>query len=665
MNNSNEKIWFNQQLMYFKDLNFGSNGVLDINLSNNTNDFKSFSPLVLNISVTSQSNNRKIYGISYCNSIDLISSFKEIMNNSNSIFNGAQKYEIIKKYYNDKILKFEFIKNKNTNEDIVIISIINDSSDYSTVIISYYTFLSIIGIVKSFANDFTSLNLNLINRIALTEILEQNRLIKNSIQVLPSTILEFYKVNSKSEVSLNSTELILEENKEEIQNSINIEPEENIEIKNKLEEFDSFLNDNLDKIDLNIGNIQEEKSEISKVVSSSRFIKHFASLENLENLMNSIVVSDYPHLSISSEFKNIGFDNLLPEINDDDFKSYIYLSSLLYRTILRQYTEVGTQIPQNFQVLKYQIKDPSKDNIELAYDLLAIFSYLKIFRSKIQERESDCFRNKSLFILTFRTFLDIYSFSFVESMNKGSLKNIILNRFKEINNFGFFESFNNILNLYNLDKINENEISQFLDALCEKIIGNEEFIKNYHDGLYSNAICRLNYKNNLNVEQIINYVIPLEVSEKLGIDITKKELLDKFIDSSKIPDDIMELFLTKQKKLNEVKKEEFKDSNILRYCKFNHDHIPKNIKDNFLTYIQDIGDNDFDFNHKDFIIEDIGEIILIALYEWNNSSNKKENYAKFNEKIETTTMNKDLIISKYKTKLNLENNVPFEVNIDF
>jgi predicted RND superfamily exporter protein len=203
-----------------------------------------------------------------------------------------------------------------------------------------------------------------------------------------------------------------------------------------------------------------------------------------------------------------------------------------------------------------------------------------------------------------------------------------------------------------------------LDAICEKIIGNERFIENYHNELYSNAICRLNYKNNIDIEQIINYVIPLEVSEKLGIDISKEEELQKFIDPAKIPENIKKIFSTKQKVIEE-KKEVDKATNIFRYCKFNHDQVPKNIEDEFLKYIEDMGDNDFDFQNSKFVIEDIGEVILIALYEWNNSSNKKEGYASFNEKIETTTMNKDLIISKYKTQVNVENKVDIIWDMDF
>lgn len=657
MNNQNDKTWFNQQLMYFKDLNLNSNGILEITLANNTNDFKSFSPLSLNIAITSNSNIRKMYSISYCNSVDMIMSFKEIISNANTIYNSSQKYEVTKKYYTDKLLKFEFVKSN--NENIVIISIINDISDYSMIAIPYYVFSSIIGIIRSFANDYTSLNLNLVNRTVLAEILEQNKLIKNSIHVLPTSILEFYNRNNSNHniqelpQDLNFSKIMeepLNENISTVQLDESVNPGESN--KNNINnDFDNFLADNINNISLGIDETPKEKS---KYEESDNFITHFEKLENLENLLNSIVVHENPHIIIKDELEKISSTiKTISDISENEFKSYAYISNLVYKTIMKQYTESNIDIPANFQVIKYKTQDTNHENIDLAFDILSIISYLKCFRVKLQERESDSFRNKSIFLLTVRTFLDIYGFSYIENMNKESIRNMVLSKFKHMKNKNFFKSYDDILGLYNLPEISENEIDAFISAVCEKIVGNNVYINNYHNNLYSNNLARLDFNNNFNIEQIINYIIPLEVCEKIGINIFEKENIDKILDSSKIPNEVFEIFKDKNKSKKNDDKIKDNMTNILRYCKLHDVDIPKHIREEFLIYIKELEFNNFDFNNSKFLIDDFGEKLLIGLYEWNNSENKKELYKNFCEKAELSTMNKDLIISKYKTKFDL------------
>ena len=182
---TDDRTWINQQLMYYKDTIY-SNSSFELSLSTSTKDFKSFSPLSLNLSITTQSN-RGVCTISYPNGIDLINSFKEVMSNLDLVYDTNRNNQIVKKYQHDRNLKLDFKKDRN-DERVISISVVFTNSDHCNVIIPYYVFYSFFGILKSFTSDFTKLNFDLINRTMLCEIFDQSKLIKNSIQVLPTSI---------------------------------------------------------------------------------------------------------------------------------------------------------------------------------------------------------------------------------------------------------------------------------------------------------------------------------------------------------------------------------------------------------------------------------------------------------------------------------------------
>ena len=95
---SNDKTWINQQLLFYKDNLFNSDGSLEISLATATQDFKNFNPASLNISVISN-NNRRVVNLAYQNAVDLLISIKEVMLLNPLDF--SKNIEIVKKYYND------------------------------------------------------------------------------------------------------------------------------------------------------------------------------------------------------------------------------------------------------------------------------------------------------------------------------------------------------------------------------------------------------------------------------------------------------------------------------------------------------------------------------------------------------------------------------------
>ena len=122
-----EKTWFNQLLLHHKDSYYNSGGSFEVGLSSNTSDFKTFSSVSLNISITNGI--KKVYNLNYQNAIDLMRSFKEVTDNIQKIFESTSSIDILKRYYSDKSLKVKFA---NLNGDYVTsLSIINNQ--YATL----------------------------------------------------------------------------------------------------------------------------------------------------------------------------------------------------------------------------------------------------------------------------------------------------------------------------------------------------------------------------------------------------------------------------------------------------------------------------------------------------------------------------------------------------
>jgi len=61
-----EKIWFNQSLLYQKDKTYTQNGVLEISISNNTSNYQTFAASAINFSV-SNDQIRKTQSLNYQN----------------------------------------------------------------------------------------------------------------------------------------------------------------------------------------------------------------------------------------------------------------------------------------------------------------------------------------------------------------------------------------------------------------------------------------------------------------------------------------------------------------------------------------------------------------------------------------------------------------------
>lgn len=644
--NDSERFYFNQNLIYHKDKIYNSGGSLEISICSSTTDYKTFSSSTLHISIIGENNLRRLCSLNLPDSVDLYSSCKDVIQNVETIYETHRNNTIIKRYQFDRMLKFEFLKLQGSGDRVVIISVIHSNSDFAKVIVPYAIFCSFaIGILKYFVNDFVNISFNFSTRNLLTELLEQNKMIKNGIQVLPSMLIESYERGGKLESS-SETSIV------QPPNDIPV----NTQMESTLEDFDKFLGkdmENIDLPDLKSKAIIEEKSQNIEV--KNLFIEKTLTkdLSVLESMITATITRPDPLISLMEGFRrSMNLDEsitFLPGISKNDLKSVLYLTKVYHDTFFNMYINNMAQIPSSFTILKYQIPknvEINNLNISLAYDLLLIFGFIKLFRSRMESREADANKNGSIFYMRLRTFLDILVYPFLDISKAKSISNTVYSNFEKYNQFEFFNHYQKILSDNKFEVISLNDIREFCEELHTKILTNNltkiNNIHQRHEELFKNGFLRIKSDNNLSIEQIINELVPLEVYEKLGINLKEgSEELNKAIQQHSISNEITNIFLRKEPKKEQV-------SNLVKTIKFYNNEVPEKYRNEFFEYIEKLKFDNFDFYTSKYDVEELGDNIIKSLYIWNESDNKSEPLTTYRLKLEECILTKNDILSKYK-----------------
>jgi hypothetical protein len=248
--------------------------------------------------------------------------------------------------------------------------------------------------------------------------------------------------------------------------------------------------------------------------------------------------------------------------------------------------------------------------------------------------------------LQYRCFLDPLIFSFIEHVPSETLESIIVSRYKYYDEkLKVFSRYTTLLNDSGCSNIKSNDIASYVREVQEKVIGNTPYISELHASF---DVAKLPAKNQFSLEQIINEVIPLELAEKQGKNIKDQVVVDEIKKKNEISDEILAFFLKKAPKTEKVKIE--KETNLERFVRSYRDGIPEKHREEFQTYVKDIGNNNFDFNNCSFPLDEFGEEIIQGLYNWKPKDNIKlsQNYKAFFEIFEEEIMTKDSILSSVK-----------------
>ena len=185
MYNGEKTEWINQREFQYKDVEYGSASTMDISTSINTQDFKYYSQLTLNISITSDSDRSRRNCNLYLQDVrKLFDSFKQI----SADYQTAIKNEsVISNKYGQKYLEFKF-KQAASGVNCVLISIAHSDTDYGQVVVPLEEFKTVIHIFSTFYYNHFALRKELKDQISTHKMVENISTMERAIRTLPSSI---------------------------------------------------------------------------------------------------------------------------------------------------------------------------------------------------------------------------------------------------------------------------------------------------------------------------------------------------------------------------------------------------------------------------------------------------------------------------------------------
>jgi len=672
MNYENLK-WINQSLYSYKDKQFDSNGYLDISINLNTEDDIIFSQpkLIFNLDNLGQRRNVRL-SISDC--IDLIESFKDVKKDIQNVYQNPQSGDITKRYNNNKDFIFEF--RALNSQPLVVMKIKHNESDEGKIIFPIKPVLSIISkIIENFINDIIKISIDLPSRYLAS--ISANRLLEttNLLKSLPSQLVpiqsENYSVQnldrreeiepvidgsvnpaSSTDIKYTGTRCtICGEDQFDTPSGITCKNRhggaDSIDDKEQANEFEQFAAEEEPKV--RIPELESDVLEPKEAISqeyNSPFIEHTLknNILNLQEMLYALFTNNNPLRTIMDTIYNGEGYTLLPGIIEKDLKSVMYISNLYFKMNFHSYIQNQTGFPSVIPVVKYNGSDEDRTTIELSYDLMMISAYLKLYRNRMESINSDPYTNGALVHFSFRCFLDVATYSYLNGKNPEAIKNTIVSRFKYFRETGFFDNFDKNLEDQNQKVIYDNEIGEFIDKVFDNVVESDD-INIRHFNAHDAGSVKLSPDNNFNLEQITNDIVKFEI----------KTLFGQRIEDLTNDEDIILLFNKKIKK--KIKPTDHRpeprkrETHVLRYVKLKSNELSESIRDKFIEYIDSKGQKEYDFFNDQFKMEELPEIILQTVYTWNNYINDSMKYTDFVLKIEEC-ISKDLIISKIKELIN-------------
>jgi len=588
----NEELkWFSQTLLTYKDKSYASDGYMRVSISTNTENYKLFSPPYFGISISN--NYQKNVNFNYPQLLDLRNSFEQAIKNSN-----GEDPEVVKKI-NDTMIYFKFTK---ANEDRVVKAIIqNSESDLTTVIFPLLPiFQAFLNTIKYYTDNYVGICKDLLMKSIDSES-------QNIIAQIPSLI----KGISSQIISNNNLDTCAPETEspELVEAAAHTEA--------TIADLDEFIGSGMENIkvdEIESGKVEPKKDNFS--IIDSDFVEKVLNkdLMNIEALLDNAKMTEQPIEFMANEIHRLVNSTdeeftMLPEISNDDRKSINYLSKLFYSVTHQNYITNGVTIPSGFSIFKYKVNDVKPLNKELAYDLFLFGGYLRGVRRKLESKISDADSNKALTYFQLRMFTDPFVFGILDTININELKSVILNRFRYYESTGIFNKYKEYMVGQNVPTVDENDINLFVTEVADKVIKKTPNVNELHEQNYLQQIVKLPSKSSYNIEQIINDVVPLEVSLMLG-----KELKDL-----EVSDDIKSIFTGKPKTQPKVSTETNLDR-LVRGDLINE--VPEQYRDDFQKFIKELGNNNFNFDNK-FPYQEFGDDVIKVLYVWKPEDDEK------------------------------------------
>jgi len=617
--------WFNQTVLTFKDKWYSTDGYLRVNINTNTENYRYFNQPMFSFSISNGL--QKSCSLTIQNAEDLLESFEQAIKQ----LNGNDSV-IEKSYSSHTKVYFKFAVEKTHQERVVVISLISSETDSTKIIVPLKpTFQSFLKRLRYFVNNYDDICIKLLLETTRSES-------KDIISQLPSLIKGV------------ASQIIPSEDTFQDSRAQEMDDESVSDRATTIEDLDKFLGDDMSNI--SVLEIDEGKAEEKKpnVEIKSPFVDDIlkGDLQNLESKLTSYSVSEIPIFALEESLsQELGF-SLLPKLDEDNKKIVAYLSTLFYQKFSKDYTINNNPVPSGTPVLRIETKG-EQSHIETAYDLLTIFGYSRTLRRRLESRLDNAFNNKSIFYLMLRTFMDPFCFSYLNNFNKDEIISVVINRYRSFKERGFFDFYDRLITSSNCVEVDETDIRGFTEEIADKVVGKARNVEQLHNTLYDSGMVKLPSKNSFNLEQIINEIIPLEVAEKTGIELTDDNIRQKFVEDNNISEEIVKFF-TGHKKVKKQSKPVEKITPLQRWVETFKNDIPERYRDEVIQHVKELQDKKFDFYNTQWPLEEFDEGIIKALFVWDPEadSKMKTNYTHFKTLVANEIMAKENILLNAK-----------------
>lgn len=638
---SDETQWISQTVFSHKDKLYGTNGYIRASISTQTNDTLSFAPPIFVINIKNDGLNKNI-SLSYQQLFDIYNRLQEVVKAALQEYSSKEASPDVQLHYQtakSTYLTIEFLRG-NQGEPVVRISISHGSSNSNKVIMpfspEFICFINLIGDMMGnkslgISSKYLDWCLHLPNRFFLIEMKEIAKQIPGLIK---SAVVNMDTKNNEPNQG---------GNEDGDDNGPEIDAEAQKEIMDTMSQLNDFMGENMENIELDMPKAitpeTEKKKEIKpeKVAIDDKVFKWLdGDFRNFEKFLLKIYEQKHPIQYVCDTLKEKYCDiPFFPEISQKEKSSLVYTTT---RDILMFKDSKGA-LPQSFSINKYHGYSKAKSqNVELAIELMALSFYLRACRSKLENKIDDNTLNKA-YIHVASTIFYPFIFSFIT--RDIEFKSIVLNKIAKWRSNGLFDSFEKeSLHPYGL-QIEDSDIISLLDSLNKYLESSS-----YDSDSLDKHTKKLNHlftpDMGINEEQIINEILPMELeSIKRGLRKDNRKELIELGNELGITEKTLGLF---------VKVNIGKTIPIVKFFEDRLSEIPENLREDFMNYLLEYNDKDYDLADKKFPYTSFGEEAIKALFLWKPETGEKfKTYKRFEKAVVESNQDKGTILSMIET----------------
>jgi len=602
VNGEKETYWINQREFQYKDKEFGSDASLEVASVCTTQDFKYFSQVSISISIITDSDRRRrTINFNLLELSNLVVSLEQVESNYGNIYpNNPVKNDY---KHENKILELLYKHSPKKNISAVRVRIVHSETDYGICVMSVNDFTVLLRLLSSFLRNYQLYRQELKQQAYNIKLVELTEAIERGIKVLPSHISSPKEVSTSVEkdVEIIGDQDLLKDFDVHMDTSISTKLPEEVKLEQEITKEVQVIKSHLvnDVADGDLINFEK-----LLVAASSEY----KAIESVLNRLKS-------NIEVEETFQ------FLPGISEKDYKSALYISRFFYLLAVKQHISSGAKIPEvTPAVIKFKPVKVDYLNREIAYDLFLFGAYIKCASRKLSTKESDSQMSKQVSYYATRCFTDIFCFSFLDGIDKDTITNLTLSRFRSYQRANFFGEYEAFLKSYNCTQVEESNIREYIDLIYSDTIGSTVYVDELHNKLYTEGPLLLPSTNNLDIEQITNYAVRINVLHAVKeFNIRKIDLptLNQVLDTQ-VPPHLFDLMRGEKKRI--VERKDYR-STLHKYLLHYQADLPSGMKESLLTYIEGIGIEDFEYTTV--VLEDLDEKFIRAIYYHNNLSKDK------------------------------------------